>query len=134
MADESARREESSESAAEPMDPRTRLAYQRTFLAQQNNQMAWVRTTLALISFGFSIAEVFRMARGGPTGQIHASRVFGDLMIAVGLAVLVLTDVQHRRALANLRAQCPDLPRSSARVTGLLLGLLGLAALIGVNL
>ena len=114
-------------------DPRVRLAYQRTFLAQENNQMAWVRTTLALISFGFTIAKVFEVARGGHGAQVHASRIIGDVMIVVGLAILILTDVQHRRALATLRAQCTGLPKSSATLTGILLGVLGVAALVGVN-
>jgi putative membrane protein len=46
-----------------PLDSSTRLAYERTYLAHERTLMGWVRTAIALISFGFTIAKVFEYLR-----------------------------------------------------------------------
>ena len=98
------------------MDTGTRLAYERTFLALERTQMAWVRTGLALISFGFGIAKFFEYlhATQGSHAPHFGPRTVGMIMIMIGLIGLTMANVQHRRAVAALRSQCPDLPRSIA--------------------
>ena len=44
---------------AAPLDTGASLAFERTFLAHERTQKAWVRTALSLISFGFGIAKFF---------------------------------------------------------------------------
>jgi putative membrane protein len=115
------------------LDTGTQLAYERTYLAHQNTQMAWIRTALALISFGFTIAKVFEMLRnksGGAGPQITPRQV-GILMISIGLIALVLSTMQHLYAMRRLRGACPDLPRSLSWITAALIALLGLMALMG---
>ncbi len=116
-----------------PLDTRTLLAYERTYLALQNTQMAWIRTALALISFGFTIAKVFEMLRdaSGGAGPQMAPRDMGILMISIGLIALILSTVQHTYAMRRLRAACPELPRSLSWITAVLIALLGLMALTG---
>jgi len=95
--------------------------------------MAWVRTALSLISFGFGIAKLFdtiREKQGEGATPLSAHDV-GILMIGVGLAALVLGFLQHAAAMKILRARCPTLPRSPAGVISALLGALGLVALAG---
>jgi inner membrane protein YidH len=95
-----------------------------------------VRTSLALISFGFTIAKLFqylheqRAEKAPPMGPATV----GMLMIAIGLVALVIASVQHHRALQTLREQCPGLPRSLAHVTAVLIAALGIVALVGAML
>jgi putative membrane protein len=98
--------------------------------------MAWVRTALALISFGFTIAKFFeylREQRGGHA-PVVGSRTVGVLMIAAGLVAMAVADVHHRRAMKDLRKQCPELPVSIAGITSAFIVLLGILALVGVVL
>ncbi len=52
------------------------------------------------------------------------------VLIAIGLAGLILATVQHR-ALKELREECPDLPRSAAGTMAFLILALGLLAFFG---
>lgn len=115
------------------MDTSTKLAYDRTFLAHERTQMAWVRTSLALISFGFGIAKFFQYLHEsqGEHAPHLGPRTVGMIMIAIGLIGLALANVQHRRALKMLRAECPGLPLSTAGVTAVIIMALGILAFIG---
>src|SRR5277367_1926351 len=115
-----------------PMSASTKLAYERTFLAHERTQMAWVRTSLSLISFGFTISKVFQYlhSQKGEAAPVLGARGVGELMIILGIVGLLLATMQHRKALKLLRAQCPDLPRSEARVMSMLLTVFGVLALI----
>jgi putative membrane protein len=121
-------------SPAQPvLDANTRLAYERTYLAHERTQMGWVRTALALISFGFTIAKFFEVLR--EKNVVEAPRIqpktIGVLMIASGLVALLLSDIQHRKAMQIIRQRCPGLPPSLAGITAALIALLGILALLG---
>ena len=125
--------DESTEQKVSPqLDTGTRLAIERTFIAHERTQMAWVRTALSLISFGFTIAKLFEVLREklGNKGPVLGPRVVGILMISMGLFSMIIADVLHRQAIQRLRAQCPDLPISLAGMMAALIGLLGVLALI----
>ncbi|MGH8033854.1 MAG: YidH family protein [Lysobacterales bacterium] len=126
---------QSKETAVQP-DTGTQLAYERTFLAHERTQMAWIRTALALIGFGFTIGKFFEYLRekGGEAVTVLGPQTVGSMMIAMGLIALVLGSLQHFVALKRMRQRCPDLPRSVAWVTAMLLAVLGFAALINAIL
>ena len=121
------------EKAGVKLDASTRLAFERTYLAHEPTQMAWVRTALSLISFGFGIAKFFEYLheKQGEQAPLLGARTVGILMIATGLAALGVAGVQHWKAMKILRKQCPDMPRSLATVTGGFLAFLGILALVG---
>ena len=125
--------EESSKDSAAASDPSTRLAYERTYLAYERTQMGWVRTALSFISFGFAIDMFLREKRGEHAPPL-SPRTVGILMIASGLASLVMASVQHLRALKTIRERCPGLPPSVSTVTAVLIGLLGTLALLNAIL
>lgn len=110
---------------------RTRLAYERTMLS-------WVRTATALITFGFSIQQFFRITRADEPGAVRSTvpHMFGSLMVVTGLIALFLAVIEHRSAMASLRTQYPPFlgypapARSHARVLAAVIGLLGVAALV----
>ena len=119
-----------------PLDTSSRLAYERTYLAHERTLMGWVRTALALISFGFTIAKVFEYLREkqGEKATLLGPRAVGMIMIAIGLVALALASVQHRRASKILHEHCPDLPPSLAGVFAAFIALLGILAFLSAIL
>ena len=109
-----------------PGDPRVRLAAERTLLA-------WVRTGLAMMGFGFVVARFglflheLAAARGAPSAEpSRLSLWIGAALIVLGVAVNILAAVQHVRFLGRLRRGEPDrLPAWSLGVvvTGVLAAL-----------
>ena len=79
--------------ASEP-DPRIYFAAERTFLA-------WLRTGLALMGFGFVVARVglFLREMAATTGVLLsvpcASRLFGIVLIGLGVAVTAAAFVNY---------------------------------------
>lgn len=97
-----------------------RLAYERTALA-------WVRTALSLIGFGFTIDKLFEaQPRHAGVGRNIEPQVIGITMIAFGLIALLLFVIELRR----FHKQYPQMPRSIAGVVAALIGVLGIMALI----
>jgi len=114
----------------------TVLAYKRTFFALERTQMAWVRTGLGLISFGFGIAKFFQFLQKqeGQPAQAFGPMTVGMIMIGLALGGLVFSNIQHHRALGDLRRECADLPRSTAGPMSVMIMVLGVLAFIGALL
>lgn len=86
----------SSPSASGPGDPRVYMAAERTFLA-------WIRTAIALMAFGFVIARFGMFLRGivapgAAAGQGPGiSLIAGVALIAVGILLCLVSAIRHRR-------------------------------------
>ncbi|RZT25972.1 putative membrane protein [Mycobacterium sp. BK558] len=119
----------------QPLDANTRLAAERTRLAYERTLMAWIRTATGLIAFGFTIYQIFRYlaASEGLREPLVSPQVVGVVMIVVGLVSLILAWVQHRRAMATLRADFGPMPGSLAGILAALIAGLGVVALLGVT-
>jgi putative membrane protein len=83
------------EPAAADVDPRVRLAAERTLLA-------WVRTGLALMGFGFVVARfgLFLREIASVSHEVNAhstgfSLWIGTGLVALGVAVSITAAVQH---------------------------------------
>jgi len=105
------------------------MALDRTQLAHERNMMAWIRTAVSLISFGFSIYKFFDFGstKAGSEGAI-SPRVFGTVMIGTGLVALAAVVIQHWRDARVLR-KAQVAPNSTATIVAGLVALLGVLAM-----
>ena len=116
----------------------TKLAVDRTRLAADRTLLAWVRTSTSLISFGFTIYKAFQFLRENTPAHPQGAftpREFALVTIGLGVVVLLLATIDHRRSMQSMRAQYgrANVPFSLATVLAALIsgfGILGFVAVI----
>jgi putative membrane protein len=108
------------------LDPRVLLALERTLLA-------WTRTALALMGFGFVTARLSIFLREMSASPVAAtpggSRWIGLVLVALGGIVQAVALVSHVRSLDRLR-RGEDLPIRLISPVTILGGLLILIAIV----
>jgi putative membrane protein len=90
------------------------LAFERTAMGQERTLMAWVRTAISMISFGFTIYKFFQGSHESAGGAVRllSPRLVGMVMISFGLFSLVLAMIQNYAVVKKLRRSYPDTPQS----------------------
>ena len=88
-------------------NPNTELAKTRNRAAAERTTLAWIRTALALISFGFGLDKIISAIRVAG-GDADSSNDMGlQLMsmgfIGIGVFTLLIAMRQHKRELIRLR-------------------------------
>lgn len=123
-------------SPAPRLDNATTLAFERTRIAYERTMMAWIRTATSLITFGFTVYKFFQieMKIASADQMLIGPRGFGLALIGIGLLSLLLGTVEHARDLRALRRQYAVMPRSMSGAIAVLVGALGLCALVAVIL
>lgn len=123
-------------STPEP-NPATELAKERNRAAQERTLMAWIRTALALIGFGFGIERIvaaIHQTFGDAVNPLRLTRVLGLSFVALGTFALLGAALDHNHQLQ--RIQRNDLVyrsrRSPALVVAYILAGLGAIAFVGI--
>jgi putative membrane protein len=124
-----------------PPNIQAELAKERNRAAAERTLMAWVRTCLALISFGFGIESIVTAIRDlqidNPINPIRFSRILGLAFVALGTYAMIVAVIQHQQELRRLQQNEIYIykPRHSLGVTvAIALGCIGIYAFIGILL
>jgi len=121
-----------------PTDMRQRASLS-DYLAAERTFLAWIRTGLALMGFGFVVArfglflQQIQVVEHAPAAQSYGlSLWFGTALIAVGVVVNIHSAWDHVRLVRQLDQGEPVLPRPSMQAVSiaLFLALVGLAMAI----
>jgi putative membrane protein len=103
----------------------------RVFLAAERTLLAWNRTAIALMSFGFVVERfglfVQLLGKIGGIVQRHFSFVIGAAFIALATGILFYSIIQYKRVLKTLKPSelPPDYNIFLGILTNAATGLLG---------
>ena len=80
------------------------MSFQRTRMSADRTLMSVIRTSLSLIGFGFTIFQVFqKLHEADVLKSAGAPRRFGDALVILGIAMLVLGIGYHVAFMRGLR-------------------------------
>ena len=110
------------------------LAKQRNRDAAERTLMAWIRTCLSLISFGFGLDKIVSAIRTQDGVVGHAGlgvRLVSMAFVLTGMAAMAAATLQHRRDLRRINSDAflYREQRSIATATAVSLTLIGAVAL-----
>jgi putative membrane protein len=105
-----------------------RLAIDRTRLAADRSLMAWIRTALSMIAFGFTIYKFLQAMHAQSTVPVlrpDAPRNVGLLLVGIGTFAVAVACIQHWNYVRKLS---PDhaFRWDVAFIVAILIGLLGI--------
>lgn len=122
-----------------PAKPNPPAASNADYFAAERTLLAWVRTGLAMMGFGFVVARFGLFLRELALVRGHAvehstswSLWFGTLLVVLGVIVTLWSAVGHMQTIGRLNRgeHLQFRAASPAIITAVLLGLLGLAMAI----
>jgi putative membrane protein len=124
---------------ANPTNVANELARERTRQAADRTLMAWVRTSLSLIGFGFGIAK-YRdiLLQGGfirrPPEEFNTTLIFGLSFISLGVFGLLAAVIQHWRILEAIKGDPLAFPvfKPLSMFMAVILLLIGVFAFVAV--
>ena len=98
---------------------RTGMSFQRTRMSADRTLMSVIRTSLSLISFGFTIFQVFQKLHDATVLKSGmAPRRFGEALVWLGIAMLVVGIVYHLNFMRGLRIERESHARAGAGACG----------------
>lgn len=117
-----------------PCDQNTLFAALRTRLSAERTMMSWIRTSFSMISFGFTIIKFFQYLHADTTKAVvsKSSLHLGLFLICLGVGSLIPAIIQHYYELKNISTIDNGSRWSLTFVVAVLVGIIGLYALINV--
>jgi putative membrane protein len=123
---------------SEPAPTVQELAVERTRLALERTMMGWIRTTVAMISFGFSIFTFFQSMRRisglPPRTGFFSSRGLALMLVGSSTLLLVLATIQYRLTWRRMLAFGAARYADTILIGAVLVALIGLVTFIGIAL
>ena len=124
--------------AAEILSTLSALALVRTAFSSQRSLMAWMRTSISLYTFGFSIAKFadYLNLQAEGVESSGSPHLLGLLLITTGILAIVLAVFEHGwriRRMKQLGLPGTSRPYLPSIAAGVLL-VIGIVTLIGIAL
>lgn len=117
----------------------TELARERNRAAAERTLMAWIRTSLSLIGFGFGIdrivAAIHSFQKASDIPPVGLSQILGLAFISLGVYAMVVAAVEHVQQLRQIQRQGNYIytPRRSLGLTvAVCLICIGIFAFVGI--
>jgi putative membrane protein len=130
-----------STSLPHPPNTQAELARERNRASAERTLMAWIRTSLSLISFGFGIDSIVSVIGSFQATEaidsVRFSRIFGLAFIALGIYAIITAAIEHRREIRHIQRHADYFytPRRSLGLTvALALIAIGSLAFVGILL
>jgi putative membrane protein len=105
------------------------LAIDRTRMASERSLMAWIRTALSMISFGFTIYKFMQFMRDQSAEVLqrqNAPRNLALILIGVGTFAVIVASVQHVKYVRAMRSTQVNRRWDLALIVASLIALLGI--------
>jgi putative membrane protein len=113
---------------------------ERTLMASDRTLMAWIRTSLSLISFGFTLAKIFRALAEqseflrGPLGNVWTPEAVGTALLALGTFALLGAIYNHYSDLKRLKVHGLKMRLSLVTIVAGVLAMVGCMGLVSVTM
>jgi putative membrane protein len=105
------------------------LAIDRTRLAAERSLMAWIRTALSMIAFGFTLYKFLQALHAQspvPIPRPNAPRNVGLLLVGIGTFAVAVAVIQHWKYLRKLSPGQIGQRWNLAIIVAVLIGILGI--------
>jgi putative membrane protein len=116
------------------------LARERNRAAADRTLMAWIRTALAMIGFGFGVGKLYEALEQSNPEQVvdplNSSIVVGEALIALGIVGLLSAVIQHVHILKRINSEqyVYQQPRALPMIVAVLLLSIGVFAFVSILL
>ncbi|MBW4683513.1 MAG: DUF202 domain-containing protein [Komarekiella atlantica HA4396-MV6] len=125
--------------ARKPINIQAELAKERNRAAAERTLMAWIRTCLTLISFGFGIdaivSAVYSLEVAKNINPVRLSRILSITFIILGTYAMIVAAIEHGKELRHIQSNEEYLytPRRSLGLTvAIALVCIGIFAFVGI--
>lgn len=106
----------------------TDLGEMRTIMAADRTLMAWVRTSLSMLSFGFTIYKFLQaMSEDGKVAESHSPQRVGLFLVGIGVLAMLLGTLSYWATLRDLNRTEQFSLKRPVLVISLVMSLAGVA-------